>query len=208
MPFGHRFQHVLKSDYDGRMATEEPTRERILGAARQLFGERGYRGTTIRAVAEQAGVDVALVPYYFHNKDGLFTASVELPIDPAAIVSEVFAAGLDAVGERLIRTLMDRVEDPVSGPPILVLLRGALTGSGQSDATFGEYIRAGLLRRYTEALGRPDGAKRASLAGAQMIGVLVARYLLRLEPLAGMSHDEVVAAVAPAVQRYLTGDLD
>lgn len=62
----------------GRWRSGAESRQRILDAARALFRERGYAGTTVRAVAAEAGVDSAMVFYFFGTKQGLFAAAVDM----------------------------------------------------------------------------------------------------------------------------------
>jgi hypothetical protein len=77
-------------------------------------------------------------------------------------------------------------------------------------------VAAGMLRRLlsqgpvlalTRASGNPDAALRATLAGSQIVGLAMARYVIGVEPLASASKEEVVRAVGPTVQRYLVGRL-
>lgn len=59
----------------GRWRTGQVNRQRIIDAARERFMRDGYERATVRAIAADAGVDVAMVYYFFGNKEGLFTAS-------------------------------------------------------------------------------------------------------------------------------------
>ena len=73
---------------------------------------------------------------------------------------------------------------------------------------FREFVAGQVLGRLTAAIDRPDGRLRAALVGSQLVGLAMVRYIIRLEPLASASADRVVAAVAPTVQRYFTGDVE
>lgn len=160
----------------------------------------------MRAVAERAGVDVALVPYYFDNKDGLFAASLELPLDPHEVIEQLFGEGLEGIGERVVRTFATYLDDPTIGPALLGLIRSALSES-TGHAVMRDFIDNVLIEAYARHLGRPDARQRAALAGSQIIGLALARRVLAVEPLASMSVDDVVAYAAPTIQRYLTGDI-
>jgi AcrR family transcriptional regulator len=194
----------------GRRPGKQHTREDILVSAREAFGERGYDGASIRRIATGAGVDPALVHHYFRSKEQLFLAVVRPPVDMSEVFPQVFSGDLTGLGERLTRTFLTAWEGPVSGPAFRSLLRGAL-----SHATTGRLVRehftTQVVRRATQALGPhvdPEQIPtRASFVASQLFGVATARYLLRLPPLADLPLDEVVAVVAPTVQRYLTGDL-
>lgn len=179
----------------------------ILAAARALFADRGFKGTTMRAVAESAGVDVALVPYYFGNKDGLFAAALELPVDPHQKIGEVFAEGIDGIGERIVRVVAGVLDDPQTGPALLGLMRSALT-EGTGHEVVRDFIDNVIIGSYVRHLDRPDARARASLAATQIIGLVLARRVVRIEPVASMSIDELAAHVGPTLQRYLAGDLD
>ncbi|HKX69526.1 MAG TPA: TetR family transcriptional regulator [Intrasporangium sp.] len=178
----------------------------ILASARALFSTRGFKGTTMRAVAEAAGVDVALVPYYFGNKDGLFAAALELPIDPYQKIDEVFSQGLDRIGERIVRTIAAILEDPVSGPAIIGVMRSAMTEGAAHDVVR-DFIDNVIIDGYARHLPGPDARRRAALAASQIVGLAMARRVVGVEPLASMSVDELVEHVGPTIQRYLAGDL-
>jgi AcrR family transcriptional regulator len=175
-------------------------------AAKELFATRGYVGTTMRAVAAAADVDVALVSYYFGGKPGLFAAVIELPVNPAELIAEALAPGMDGAGERLVRTFLRSWEAPESGEALRSLFRASVA---QTDAPLGvgEFASRALLQVYREALGGgPDAERRALLGANLMTGLALDRYLVGLEPLASQPVEVVVASVAPVLQFILTGD--
>ena len=86
----------------GRRPGGPDTRGEILEAARRAFAERGFQGTSMRAVATAAGVDAALVHHYFGSKGDLFLAAAGLPVDPRDLLGAVFADGTAGAGERLL----------------------------------------------------------------------------------------------------------
>jgi AcrR family transcriptional regulator len=175
----------------------EGTRRAILGAARSAFAARGYEQTTIRAVAAQAGVDASMVMRYFGSKAGLFTAAATLDFQ----APDLGAVPADRRGEQLVRDAVARWEDTAREDDLIVLLRTAVTSeavAAQLQAAVGQ-----LITGPVEALGGAGAAERAGLIAAQLLGLALCRYILRLEPLASLPADEVVAAVAPSIQRYL-----
>ncbi len=190
----------------GRRPGGPDTRGQILDAARESFAERGFSGTTIRAVAASADVDPALVHHYFGSKDDLFLAALAIPVDPRQLVPTVFASGTDGAGERLLRLFLSVWDDPETRLPLLAVVRSSLTANTPETL-----LQQGLLRivltPLREALPADEADRRVNLVISQMIGLVVTRYLLRLEPLASMPADEVVASVAPNLQRYLDGPL-
>jgi AcrR family transcriptional regulator len=191
----------------GRRPGNQDTRQAILAAARKAFGERGYDGASIRAIATSAGVDPALVHHYFGAKDKLFLASLEAPLDPAELLPQVIAGDPDGVGERLVRTFLTIWDSP-AGSAAAALLRSAVQHEW-SARMLREFITTQVLRRILRSLDLDPREEplRASLVISQMAGLAMVRYILRLEPLASAAPETVVATVAPTVQRYLTGPL-
>ena len=187
----------------GRPADGGDRRTAILDAAREQFAERGYVGASVRAIARQAAVDPALVHHYFGTKEQVFVAAMALPFDPAERLPAVLAGDRDGVGERLVRLFLDAWEQPEFRTPMLGLLRSAIT-SDQGAAMLREFVGSALLARVAESVGQSDPL-RVEAAAAQMIGAVVLRYVIGIEPLASASADEVVALLAPAVQRHLVG---
>ncbi len=191
----------------GRRAGGSVTREQILEAARARFSAHGYGGTTIRAVATDADVDAALVHYFFGTKDELFAAAMALPFNPAEIVGGALDGSLDGLGERLVRGALEAWDGPRARAALLALIRSA--SSHETAATMlREFIERGVVGRLAAAVAGPDAQLRAVLAGSQVAGLIVARYVLGVEPLASADRETVVAAVGPTLQRYLTGQIE
>jgi AcrR family transcriptional regulator len=189
----------------GRRPGESGTRDAILEAARRSFGTAGLSGTTIRGVARDAGVDPALVHHYFGTKDALFAAAVELPVDPATLPPLLLAGGLDGLGERIVRTFLQIWDGTPGQGPMLALLRGAVTDE-TAAASLRDLLTRVLFRPLAEAAGGPDGAAlRASLAASQMGGLALARYVVKVEPLASADPDVVAPVVGATLDRYLSG---
>jgi AcrR family transcriptional regulator len=182
------------------------SREAILAAARQALAQHGYDGTTVRGIAAEAGVDPALVHHFFGTKQGLFAAAMELPVDPSAVLPALLAPGVEGLGERLVRFFLSLWEAPADRSPFLALIRGAVTHE-ESAALLREFVTRAVLGRVAAAVNESQPELRATLAGSQMVGLAMARYVIRLEPLASADIETVVAAVAPTVQRYLAGSL-
>jgi AcrR family transcriptional regulator len=191
----------------GRRPGNPDTREAILKASREAFAERGYDAASIRQIATGAGVDPALVHHYFGTKEQLFLEAVGAPMDPRELLPQVLAGGVDTVGERLVRIFLD-VWDSPRGTVAVALLRSAVTNEWTARL-MREFLVTQILRRAIKELDLDltDGALRANLVASQMLGLAVARYVLKLEPLAHATPDQVAAAVGPNVQRYITGDL-
>ena len=181
------------------------TRDRILAAAREVFSERGYEKTSVRGIAKAAGVDSALVHHYFGTKEQVFEAAVEVAFAPAMIVRDIVLEGpLDDVGERMTRVIFGLWENPVTRKPLLAIVRSAV--NNEADATvFRRLVSAQLLRRIAGELDAPDAELRAELAAAQLVGIAMLRYVIKVEPLASADAEQIIARVAPVVQGHLTG---
>lgn len=180
----------------------------MLAAARAAFAERGFDRASIRAIATAAGVDPALVHHYFGTKDQLFLAAVQAPADPDDFLPEVLAAPPDERGAAVVRTVL-RVWDGPARPAVLALVRSAVNHEW-SAMLLREFLLTKIIRRVIGTLDLPveEREARGALVASQMVGLVMTRYVLRLEPLASATPQSVVEAVGPTVQRYLTGDVE
>lgn len=176
----------------------EGTRRTILEAARATFATRGYEQTTIRAVAAQAEIDPSMVMRYFGSKAGLFTAASTMDLHPPDLRS----VPVRRRGEHIVRHFVDRWESAATDETLVFMIRTAVTNEAvatQMQTTFDALIIGPIA-----ALGDEDAGERAALIGSQMLGLVLCRYVLRLEPLASLPREDVVAGIAPTIQRYLT----
>lgn len=189
----------------GRRPGAPDTRAAILAAAREAFAAGGFSGTTIRAVAGTAGVDPALVHHYFGNKSDLFMAALELPMDPRQVIAPALAGGPEGAAERLLTVLVGVWDDPATRLPLITMLRGAMEPGGSRLMTEGFVPVVLMPALQSVCADRPE--ERVPLVASQVLGLLVARYVLELEPLASMEPGRLVATYAPTVQHQLTGEL-
>ena len=188
----------------GRRASGEDTRESILEAARAEFLERGYAAASMRAVARRAGVDPALVRYWFDDKPSLFAASLmDARINPARLAERVAAGPIETIGPRLVETVLGVWEFP-DGQEKMQLLLQSVTSGHDLPTSIREYLMAEVFSRVRPVVPGPDADLRVNLAMSQVVGLLLARYVVRLEPLASASVADVVAQVGPVIQRYFT----
>ncbi|MFI6509560.1 TetR family transcriptional regulator [Streptosporangium sp. NPDC050855] len=184
----------------GRRPGSADTRGQILAAAREIFAEKGFDKATVRGIARQAGVDPALVHHYFAGKEGIFVAAMELPINPENVVAAILAGPRDEVGERLTRLILTITSDAAARQPLLALVRTAMTND-QMVVMIREFMTRALLHRVAELLQIPP--LRMEAAFAQLFGVVLVRYVLKLEPLASTDVEDLVELLAPTIQRYL-----
>jgi AcrR family transcriptional regulator len=190
----------------GRRPAGEDRRGDILAAARTEFGARGFDATTIRGVARAAGVDPRLVHHYFDGKDALFVAAFELPARPQQVLETVLGPGVDGIGGRLVH-LFTTVWDSEEGRQRIVAMVSAASATEAGARMLREFLAREVFARIVARIGSDDAELRAALAASQMMGLAVARYVVRLEPLASADRDVLVALVGPTIQRYLTGEL-
>ncbi len=188
----------------GRRPGRPDTRTEILDAAAKQFAELGFDRASIRGIASEAGVDAALVHHYFGTKEQLFTAAVEVPFDPATVLAVVESAEPDTRGSQLVRTFFSVWENPSARAPLLALLRSAIAHESAA-ALLRQFGSRVMLPRLVPLIEGPDAELRAETAVAHMFGVAVARYVIRLEPMASADIDELVALIGPTVQRYFDG---
>lgn len=189
----------------GRRPAGEDTRVALLDAARSAFIDQGYEGATVRAIAAEAGVDPAMVNHWFGGKEGLFTASVSIPINPAHLIPRLLEGDRDRLGERIVRSFLT-VWDTAGGGEFAALAR-SVASQDSAVRMLREFVTTVVFGRITSTLDVDQPELRASLCGTQIVGLGMMRYVVRLEPLSSADHDTVAAAIGPTLQRYLTGDI-
>ncbi|MFF0266950.1 TetR family transcriptional regulator [Kribbella sp. NPDC004536] len=187
----------------GRWRSGAESKQRILDAARTHFLEHGYAGTTVRAVAAEAGVDPAMVFYFFGTKQGLFGAAVNLSAAVPPAIESIFTGGLDGIGERIVRTLVGSL-DSSDRTPLAMLTRSAPPPQ-QSETLLREFIHREITTRLAELVPGPDAEVRAGMVNVQILGLAVARYIVQVEPVASAGVDDLAAWFGPIIERCLTG---
>ncbi len=188
----------------GRRPGRPDTKALVLQAAKAEFAEKGFDRATLRGIALTAGVDAALVHHYFGSKDDLLLAALEVPFDPREVIPALTAAGIDGLGERIARQFVSIWDTEEMQVPLVALVRSSLT----SEAAAGQ-LRDGLVRLVmapiAAVIDTDDALLRAQFVASQLLGLAVARYVLRLEPLASTPPDPVIASIGATLQRYLDG---
>jgi AcrR family transcriptional regulator len=190
----------------GRPAGSSDTRDRILASARELFAENGIDRTSVRAVAAGAGVDAALVHHYFGTKQQLFAAAIQLPIDPMTVLVPMRETPVEELGLRLPLVLLP-IWDSELGAELIATLRSLLGGADVSLARsfLQEVVVAELSSRVDDPPG--TGTVRAQFVASQLMGVVMARHIVKIEPFASLPAEQLAHTISPNLQRYLTGDL-
>jgi AcrR family transcriptional regulator len=190
----------------GRQAGDAGNRAAILAAATARFTELGFRDTTMRAVAADAGVDSALVHYFFGTKEQLFAQAMALPIDPPTFLTAMLEPGTDGLGERLVNALLTILDEAGPTNPMLALIRSAATHASAARM-LREFLTSAVTSRLAAALDVDRPELRAALCASQVIGLIVAREVIELPPLPTTDRAVLVAAYGPALQHYLEDPL-
>ncbi|MCC8245149.1 TetR/AcrR family transcriptional regulator [Saccharothrix luteola] len=191
----------------GRRAGGEDTKAALLAAARAIFVERGYEGATVRSIAARAGVDAAMVNHWFGGKEALFAKAVlQVPVDVNALVERILDGPDEGIGERMVRNFIG-IWDPIGGGQFAALVRSVTAHDQVAEVLRGFFVGT-LLKRIVGHLDVPDGELRATLVASQIFGMGMVRYVVKFEPFASADVETMVKAIAPNLQRYLTGDID
>ncbi|TMS54984.1 TetR/AcrR family transcriptional regulator [Mycobacterium sp. DBP42] len=186
----------------GRRPGQSGTREELVATARQMFAEGGYDKTSLRDIATAAGVDPALIRHYFGSKAELFRAAVGWPFDPEQFSDRILGDTETGLAERLARLFFELWEQPDTRAPLLAILRGAATHE-ESAALVRQFIEQRLYPQIATALTGADAELRVDLAMGQLLGIAYLRHILRIEPIASQSVEELIARAVPAVRVHL-----
>jgi AcrR family transcriptional regulator len=186
----------------GRRPGIPATREAILKVARRGFATRGYDATSVRLIAAEADVDPALVIHYFGTKDNLFVAATGLPASLPDAIASLAGIPVTDFPAALVRAYLELVDSDDSRNAILALVRSAVSHE-RAAAMLREFLTAQLLPVIARLTQRDDARLRASLVAAQLIGIAMLRHVIRIEPLATATTDDIAALAAPAIGQYL-----
>ena len=186
----------------GRRPGKPDTREQILEVARRRFLTEGYHAVTMRSVAMEAGVDAALVSYFFGSKQGLVGAALTLEANPADVLTSALPGDLDRLPERVLRALVTTWDDPQRGGPLRSMVRLSAQDPGVARL-MREMVEQGIIDKLAERLGGADARQRAAIFTVQITGVIFTRYLVELEPVASMGADELVRRLSPGLRAVL-----
>lgn len=190
----------------GRRPGESGTSEAILDAAVGEFAEFGYERATIRGIARRAGVDPALVHHYFKNKEQVFVAAMRLPFNPAEIARTVIDQGFDQISTTLVKVITQVWEQEENRLPFVAMIRSAASNE-QAATMVREFVSEALVGQIAKEVGLSHARLRATLVGSQIVGMIMLRYIVKVEPLASAPLEQVLKAIEPTIERYLTGDL-
>jgi AcrR family transcriptional regulator len=190
----------------GRPPGTSDTRDRILASARELFARNGIDKSSIRAIASGADVDAALVHHYFGTKQQLFVAAIQIPIDPMLVIGPMRETPVEDLGLALPSLLLP-LWDSEMGSGLIATLRSLMAGNevGLVRSFLQEVVAVEVGSRVDDPPG--SGRIRVQFVASQLVGVVMARYILELEPFKSLPVQQIADTIAPNLQHYLTGDL-
>ncbi|MGO1165747.1 MAG: TetR/AcrR family transcriptional regulator [Janibacter sp.] len=190
----------------GRRAGGADTRAEIVAAARELFAAKGFDGTSVRAVAREAGVDPALVHHYFGGKSGLFADVIGVPAGIEDEIAAAVAGPRESAGERIVRTFLGVWDSPEGRARFQAMVGAVATHEGAAHA-LQDFVARTLLARLAEGFAGEEPVPELAVAsaGAQLVGMGMLRYVVELPAMVEADPEEIVALLAPTVQRLLIG---
>ncbi|HYR13407.1 MAG TPA: TetR family transcriptional regulator [Mycobacterium sp.] len=188
----------------GRWRTGQQSKQRIVEVAREHF-KHGYEQATVRAIATDACVDVAMVYYFFGNKEGLFNAAViDIPEHPLHQLAGMLDESIEEIGPRLVRRFIERWDEGDTFEPLVTVWRSA-ADQPLAKKLLSDTLAGPVAERLAAEFDVDDAVLRVELVASHLMGLAFARYQLRIEPIASTGVDDLVAWIGPTVQRYLTG---
>jgi AcrR family transcriptional regulator len=186
----------------GRRRGSPDTREAILAVARRRFLAEGYGPVTMRSIAAEAGVDAALISYFFGSKKGLFGAVLGLVANPPEVLAGALPGDPATLPERVLRALLSAWEHPEGGARLKLLVRAAVQDP-ELARLLRDLLEREIVGRIAEHVGGPAAGARAGAFGTSLAGLIFVRYIIGVEPVASMTPDELIARLAPGLRAAL-----
>jgi AcrR family transcriptional regulator len=190
----------------GRRRGPTTTREAILAAAARRFAEAGYDRASLRSIAADAGVDQKLIAHYFGSKQQLFVAAIGFPLDPVQVLATLLDSPREELHARLVELLTVVLDEPAVRERMTGIVRGAASNE-DTARMMREFLARAVFQPLASAIGGDEPLLRANLLGSQVVGLLMARNIVAIEPLASLPARRIAEAVAPTLERYLVGRL-
>ncbi|MFC7220691.1 TetR/AcrR family transcriptional regulator [Streptomyces polyrhachis] len=196
----------------GRRAGDSGTKDQILASALRLFADHGFARTTIRAIAEDAQVDPALVHHYFANKEGVFNAAINSSLSVSSVF-DTMAQSAHQTGnvdaDWIARSYFSFWENETTRYAMTAIYRAGLADSS-TTAVLRARVEESIKKwaSYTDYQSLPGAETRAALASGHLAGLAIMRYLLKIHPLSTMDFDEFVSWVVPALELRLSPTLE
>jgi len=180
--------------------------DRIVQVARASFAQHGWAGTSLRAVARDAGVDPRLVSYYFADKSALLEACLRPPPGYLEGIAAVLRTPLRRRGAALVRNMLSAWNNPQTA----TVLRSIILTAAHEPVALERLqvvFRSSMIGAVADSLDDDERLVRGGLVAGQLVGLSMTRYVWRLEPIVRLSDEDVINLIGPTVQRYLAGKL-
>lgn len=185
----------------GRRPKGNAAKDDILRAASSLFASKGYDKTSLRLIASVAEVDPSLILHYFGSKKKLFVTSMAPLMEGPKLLPQALHGDIDAAGERLAKAFVTLTSSNETREMMLGMFRSASSDTGAADALH-QFVEDTIMKAIEPYLPGPNKKLQANILGGQMIGVFVARYIVKLEPIASINDDELIRYLAPRLQAH------
>ena len=144
--------------------------------------------------------------HYFGTKTQLFAAAIHIPIDPMAVIGPLREVPIEQIGYVLPSILLP-LWDSEMGKGFIATLRSILAGNEVS--LIRSFLQDVIAVEVGSRVDNPPGSGRirVQFVASQLVGVVMARYILELEPFESLPVEQIAETIAPNLQRYLTGEL-
>lgn len=186
----------------GRRPGGGDSRAKILDAALQEFADKGYDKASVRGIARRVGCDQALIHQFYGTKEQLFQEAVSLPFDAANVYREALTDRSRPPGARIVAAFFTAWDAPENRPKIMAMLKSAMSDTARASQV-AEFITDQVFAPILPLVDGEDPAYRLDLIGGHLVGVLILRHALMLEPLTSVPVEQLVASLGPVVDHYL-----
>jgi AcrR family transcriptional regulator len=197
---------VPKKTAPGRPKVSSTNRQELItNAAGKLFSEVGYERTTIRLVAQEAGVDPKLVMHYFGNKQKLFMATVKVPSEVGAALKLLKLTPKGSWGKRIADVIW-LAQKSGSFQTLVGVIR-ASASEPEAAAMFREFYFQNMLLPMVESLSVDNRELRAVMISSLMAGYVFNTEISRVFDGVKATTKERKAIFAALVQTVLTAKI-
>ncbi len=191
----------MQSKHTGRRQGESNAKEDIILAAQNLFALSGYDKATIRSIAKEAKVDPALINHYFKSKQELFIESMLPLFDGPKLLQKALDGPDDEIGLRLSRLFIFLISNERTKSLIIGIIRSSTTDE-QAAKMMNIFITENVASILKQKIKGNDASVISNLIGSQFVGIVLAREIIKVEPLASLSEDDLMKYLAPKLQIY------
>lgn len=185
----------------GRRPGRHNTKAIIVAAAQTLFATSGYDRTSLRHIAKLADVDPALIAHYFGTKQKLFVESMLPLYEGPKLLPDVLKGDSQFIGERLAGLFVMMTGDPQRLKLVTGMMR-SISSEQQAADIAREFMQQSIMRIVEAYVPGPNKKLQANLVASQLMGVFMTRYIMKVEPLASATTEELVAYLAPRLQAH------